>query len=38
MLTINFANLDLALRLVKLMTLNEHLPGDCLDFANHVGT
>ena len=35
MFTINFANLDLALRLVKLITLKEHMLGENVYFTNH---
>jgi hypothetical protein len=36
MFTISFVNLDHALRLVKLMTLNKHVLGECPIFTNHV--
>jgi len=37
MFTISFVNLDLALRLVKLMTLKEHMLGESPHFTNHAG-
>jgi hypothetical protein len=36
MFTISFVNLDHALRLVKLMTLNKHMWGEGPIFTNHV--
>jgi hypothetical protein len=36
MFTITFVNLDHALRLVKLMTINKHMSGECPIFTNHV--
>jgi hypothetical protein len=36
MFTINFVNLDHALRLVKLMTLNKNMSGEGPIFTNHV--
>ena len=33
----NIANLDLALCLVKLMTLKEHMSGEAPNFTNHAG-
>ena len=38
MFTISFVNLDLALRLVKLVTLKEHMSGEGPNFTNHAGT
>jgi hypothetical protein len=37
MFAIRLANLGLALRLVKLVTLKEHLSGENPSFTNHAG-
>jgi hypothetical protein len=38
MFTISFVNLDLALRLVKLITLKKHMSGEGMIFINHAET